>query len=114
MADFRLKVDVKDINTIYTILKDNNGEETIEKHIFDEDCSMNERDRTIFAVLIAFGYDTDWIRDSGILASWDESKITEQDDMMFFVDKKTAEIRAADMLEDVRKAIEFEKAKEQV
>ena len=110
---FKLKVDLKDLTTIYTILKDNNGEEVVEKHIFDETCSMNERDRILFAILIAFGYGSDWIRDSGILASWDESKITEEDDMMFFVDKKTAEIRAADMLEDVRKAIEFEKAKEQ-
>ena len=111
MSDkFKLKVDLKDLTTIYTILKDNNGEEVIEKHVFDEECSMNERDRVLFAILIAFGYESDWIRDSGILASWDESKVVEEGDMMFFVDKKTAEIRAADMLEEVRKAIELEKA----
>lgn len=114
MGKFKLKVDVKNINTIYTILKDSNGEEVVEKHVFDEDCSMNERDRTLFSILVAFGYDHDWIRDSGILASWDESKITESDDMMFFVDKKTAEIRAADMLDEVRRAIELEKAEGQV
>lgn len=102
-----MNVEVKDKCNILITTIDDAGEKVTENHEFEPDCVLTMDDRIALAVLVALGFEPEWVYQSGVLESWVEGD--EDNDFMEFYGEEKAMEQTDTKLMEAKEALRKEK-----